>query len=96
MSDVKPVRVTIFGEEYQIRTELGEDYTRDCARFVDDAIQEAHVGGHTAEPHKAAILAALKITDELFRLRREKDALEEAVRERIGALTERVEAVLAE
>lgn len=93
---VRAVRVTIFGEQYQIRTELGEEYTQDCARYVDDAIQEAHIGGHIAEPHKAAILAALKITDELFRLRREMEALETLVAERVSALMERVEEAMSE
>ncbi len=88
------VRVTIFGEDYQIRTDLGEDYTRNCAQYVDDAIQEAHIGGHIAEPHKAAILAAMKITDELFRARLQRDELEQAVADRLGTLAGRVEGSL--
>jgi cell division protein ZapA len=85
------VRVTIFGEDYQIRTDLGEEYTKECAQYVDDAIQEAHVGGHVAEPHKAAILAALKITDEMFRARAEAAGLSETVRKRVVELVSRLE-----
>ena len=88
-----PVRVMIFGEEYQIRTDLGEEYTRSCAKYVDDAIQEAHVGGHVAEPHRAAILAALKITDELFRARRDRDELGDAVEARVAELADRLESL---
>lgn len=91
MSQPKAVRVMIFGEEYQIRTDLGEEYTRECAQYVDDAVQEAHVGGHIAEPHRAAILAALKITDELFRARAETAGLTQAVQERVAELVERLE-----
>ena len=87
------VRVTIFGEEYQIRTDVGEDYTLGCAKYVDDAIQEAHVRGHVAEPHRAAILAALKITDELFRSREDIDDLSEVIQTRVTELAERLEAV---
>ncbi len=90
------VRVTIFGEDYQIRTDLGEEYTRACARYVDEAIQEAHVGSRVPEPHKAAILAAMKITDELFRVRDEKEALERAIRDRLGELAGRVEEALSD
>lgn len=90
-SDAHTVHVTIFGEDYQIRTDLGEEYTRECARYVDDAIQEAHVGGHVAEPHKAAILAALKITDEMFRARAEAAGLSEKVRDRVLDLVARLE-----
>jgi len=89
--DARTVRVTIFGEDYQIRTDLGEEYTRECARYVDDGIQEAHVGGHVAEPHKAAILAALKITDELFRARAEVAGLTEKVQEKLLDLAARLE-----
>ncbi len=94
-SDNTTVRVTIFGEDYQIRTDLGEEYTKECARYVDDAIQEAHVGGHVAEPHKAAILAALKITDEMFRARAEAAGLAETVRGRVVELASRLEGATA-
>lgn len=93
--DRSAVRVTIFGEDYQIRTDLGEEYTRECARYVDDAIQAAHIGGHIAEPHKAAILAAMKITDELFRARAEVVTLDQKVRERLADVTARLETALA-
>jgi cell division protein ZapA len=92
--DRKAVRVTIFGEDYQIRTDLGEEYTRECARYVDDAIQAAHIGGHITEPHKAAILAAMKITDELFRARAEAAGLDQKVRERLAEVTARLEGAL--
>lgn len=90
----KPVRVTIFGEEYTIRSEMDPEYTRACARLVDEAIQEAHVGSHVSEPHKAAILAALEITDRLFRVRAERDELREELTERIGRLRREVEDAL--
>ncbi|MGH7539783.1 MAG: cell division protein ZapA [Gemmatimonadota bacterium] len=89
----KTVRVTIFGEDYQIRTDLGEEYTQECARYVDDAIQAAHIAGHISEAHKAAILAAMKITDELFRARARGAGLEQRVRERLSDLAERLEAI---
>ena len=92
-NDKSLVRVTIFGEEYQIRTDLGKEYTLGCAKYVDDAIQEAHVRGHIAEPHRAAILAALKITDELFRSREAVDGLSEVIRMRVSELVGQLEAV---
>lgn len=93
---MRGIRVTVFGDEYFIRTELGEEYTRKCAEHVDDAIQEAHLRGHVAEPHKAAILGAMKITDELFRIRGEKEALEREMTSRLSALVRRLEAELGE
>jgi len=82
------VRVTIFGEEYAIRSDAPEEYTLECARYVDDAVQKAHVHGQVAEPHRAAVLAALQITDELFRCRRERTNQTDGVLARLTALRE--------
>lgn len=89
-----PVRVEIFGEEYTIRSEMDPEYTRACARLVDEAIQEAHVASHVSEPHRAAILAALEITDRLFRAEAERDELREEMSQRLGSLRREVEEAL--
>lgn len=84
------VRVEIFGEDYLIRTDMDEDYTRRCAEFVDEAIRDAHLDLHVSEPHKAAILAALQITDRYFRLRRQRKRDQEQISKRIKELRERI------
>lgn len=88
------VRVTIFGEEYALKSEMGADYTRACAEHVDDRVQAVHVSGHVSEPHKAAILAAMQITDEMFQARAERADSVELVHKRISALRERVDAAV--
>jgi cell division protein ZapA len=88
------VRVTIFGEEYAIRSDAPEEYTLECARYVDEAVQNAHVQGQVAEPHRAAVLAALQITDELFRSRRELATHTGGVLGRLTALRKDVEGVV--
>lgn len=93
-SEKHAVRVTIFGEEYSLRSEADEEHTLACARYVDDAIRDAHLQSHVSEPHRAAILAALEITDELFRLRREQERRESRMTERIESLERRVEQAL--
>ena len=62
---------------------MGQAYTERCARYVDSAIQEAHVRGHVAEPHKAAILAAMQITDRLFRAHADAEELQRELGERV-------------
>ena len=88
--ETSTVRVTIFGEEYAIRSDMDADYTLSCAKHVDDAVQEAHVKGKVAEPHRAAVLAALQITDQLYRERQALSAQSETVLQRLQALRERV------
>lgn len=88
------VRVTIFGEEYAIRSDAPEEYTVECARYVDEAVQKAHVHGQVAESHRAAVLAALQITDELFRAREELSARIEDLVARLGVLRASVESTV--
>lgn len=66
------VRVTICDEEYTVRSELDPDYTRQVAAYVDQAIKRVLHAGPMVETHKAAILAALAITDELMDSRKQQ------------------------
>ena len=62
------VRVTILGEEYSLRTDASPDHVRTLASHVDELIRRLMHGG-VVETHKAAVLAALQLTDDLFRAR---------------------------
>ncbi len=64
------VRVIIGGEEYTVRSELPPEYTREVAAYLDAALKRVRDSLPMVETHKAAILAALAITDELFQARR--------------------------
>ncbi len=75
------VRVEILGDEYSIRSDATPEHTRAVAEHVDEAIRRVLHTGTVVETHKAAILAALQITDELFRSRAEGDATAEALSE---------------
>jgi cell division protein ZapA len=74
------VRVTICDEEYTVRSELDPEYTRQVAAHVDQAIRRVLQAGPMVETHKAAILAALAITDELFQSQRQQRDLAERLR----------------
>jgi cell division protein ZapA len=78
LSDRNPktvVTVVIAGDEYTIRSEATPDYTRECAEYVDRTLAQIQRQGTLVEAHKAAILAALSLTDQLFQARAEADAL---------------------
>jgi cell division protein ZapA (FtsZ GTPase activity inhibitor) len=64
------VRVTIGGEEYTVKSELPPEYTREVAAYLDAALKRVRDSLPSVETHKAAILAGLSITDELFQSRR--------------------------
>jgi len=64
------VRVFIGGEEYTVRSEVPPEYTREVAAYLDAALKRVRDNLPMVESHKAAILAGLAITDELFQARR--------------------------
>lgn len=64
------VRVMIGGEEYTVRSDLPPEYTREVAAHVDQALKKVLSQGPLVETHKAAILAALDITNELFQAKK--------------------------
>jgi cell division protein ZapA len=82
------VSVQIAGEEHTLRSVAPPEYTRAVARHVDDAIRALPP---SLEPHRAAILAALSITDELFRLREEMRLLREDTERRLAEAADRLE-----
>lgn len=89
----KSVRVDIAGDEYMIRTEADEEYTRRCAALVDErltAVREAMAGeGSVGGAHKrAGILAALSIADDLLKYKAQ-------ARARAQELVKRLEEALA-
>ena len=74
------VKVSIVGDEYSIRSEESPDHTRAVAAYLDRMIKSVLDGHARIEPNKAAILAALQITDELFRERAIKKEMDDSVR----------------
>ena len=63
------VKVGILGEEYALRTEATPEHVRAIAAHVDELIRRLMQAGGVVETHKAAVLAALQLTDELLRAR---------------------------
>ncbi len=78
------VRVFIGGEEYTVRAEVPAEYTREVAAYLDAALKRVRDSLPMVESHKAAILAGLAITDELFQARRG----DQDIAERISTLAD--------
>jgi cell division protein ZapA len=73
-------RVSIVGEEYTIRSEATPEHTKAVAGYLDREIRKVIAVNPLMEPHKAAILAAMQITDELFKERISSREVEEQLR----------------
>ena len=63
------IRVEIYNQTYNIRSDGDTEYIIQLAEFVDSRMREISSGTLTVDSHKVAILAALHIADELHRLK---------------------------
>lgn len=68
MSEARRVDVTLLGQTLTLRTEATPDYVRSLARYLEDRVATLQRSG-VKDPMKALTLAALDITEELFRAR---------------------------
>lgn len=67
-SALRSVIVSILGRSFTVQSDEDEAYVQQLAAFVDEKMREVRSGGDSAS---VAVLAALHITDELHKLRRE-------------------------
>ena len=84
------VPVEIAGERHVLRSDAPAEYTYAVAAHVDATIR-ALGPDSPLEAHRTAILAALVITDELFRVREELRSLREEVDRRAALLADLLE-----
>lgn len=89
------VTVRIAGEEHTIRASAEPEYTRRCAKLVDDRIHQIRLQAGLIEGHKAAILAALSIADEFFQAQEELERTRFESGERAARLADKVERAVA-
>ncbi len=88
MTDKKTVvKVTIGGDEYSLRSDRSPEYTRAVAEHVDRALKDVLAVSAIVETHKAAILTALAITDELFQSRQAQRELADRLNRLAGELS---------
>lgn len=103
---MKTVSVKINGVEYNLKGKENEEYLLDIAGYVDGKVREIGAKNKVLSSSSVAVLAAVNITDELFKCDREveelnkkKNSLEErhlTLRERIKELRTECDTSIAE
>jgi len=83
---VDPVEVKIAGQLYAIRSDLSEIQVEQLAKYVDQIMQQIRERTPTIAPTRMAILAALNIAEELFRIRDNCAEVTERVSELINVI----------
>ena len=94
MSDGHLVSVEIHGQRYPIRSSLDQDYVMRLAAFVDQKITAAAESTPSSDSHRLAVLAALNIADELFRMREATQSRDTQMAERTSELEELLDKAL--
>lgn len=74
------VKVVIGGHELTISSDHPPEYTRLVAGYYDEALQRIRAAAPTVDAHRAAILAGLAVTDELFQARQNDQARADRLR----------------
>jgi cell division protein ZapA len=82
----QPTKIKIFQNEIILMTDADPDYTERLATYVEGKMQEVFEKAKPLSVTKVAIVAALNIADELFRLQQEKGVSPSVVEERIDGL----------
>ena len=81
------VELTLLGQTLTVRTEAAPEYVHRLAAYLEERVNALRTAG-VKDPMAALTLAALDITDELFRLRDDAVKQEGDVGARLGALVE--------
>ena len=85
MSEPRRIELTLLGQTLTIRSEAAPDYLRRLAKYLEERVGQLKRSG-VADPLTALSLAALDITDELFKAREDKKTDADEVGARLGAL----------
>ena len=98
MADASGVVVTveILGQRYPIRSSLDTSYVTELASYVDQKMQAAADRIAGGDSLRVAVLAALNIADEYFRLRQSGSAPGGAVQKATLELEQLVDQALAD
>jgi cell division protein ZapA len=75
------VKISILNEEFTIRSDTPPEQTREIANYLDSAARQVMQGSNVIEANRAIVLAALRVTAELFEERQASEELSTSMKE---------------
>ena len=88
------IRVEIYNQTYNIRSDGDSQYLMQLADFVDGRMREISSGTLTVDSLKVAILAALHIADELHRMKQTYEQADSQLATRCAECAEMLDRLL--
>ena len=79
--------VQIMGHDYPLEANAGDDlYVNRLAQFVEERMKEIKDESKVVDSYKLAVMAAMNISDELFRLKESKGSNSEVMENKADEL----------
>ena len=88
---VKKVEISILGQNYSLLSEADDEYIRELAEYVNEKLEEVKNKAKAQTTTRIAVIAALNIADELFKLSSNHEVLKNNVRETCGHVLDKIE-----
>ena len=88
--DKHNLEVSILGASFTIQSSNDDGYLRKLVAYLDRTVKQIQERYRSQDPVKVSLLAALNITDELFRCRSERGGVEDSSSQEIERITERL------
>jgi cell division protein ZapA len=85
------VEIKVFGQTYTVKTDAGEDYIQEVARYVNEKMEEVLKKTKSVSTLNVAILTALNIADDLLKEREKRIALIREIEVKSRDLVEKID-----
>ncbi len=82
VSDIVRTTVAVYGEEYQLKTDLPEEHVQALGRLVDSRIRSLAARHPRVAASRLAVLAAMTLAEELVKLKAEHEEALQALQAR--------------
>ena len=91
MMEKQSIKVNILGTEYAFKSDSDPGYIHDIASYVDQKMRKLLESSQVKSQLKIAVLTAVNISDELFRLKSKYEKLIKEIESTSGEITENLD-----
>lgn len=92
----EPVTVTIYGVTYSLQGDIDAEYASMLARYVDSKMWELSEEGSITSSTKLAVMTALNIAEEYFKLTAARQKETEYAQKHLSRMTKKLDSVINE
>ncbi|HFE64072.1 hypothetical protein B1H10_01370 [candidate division KSB1 bacterium 4484_188] len=90
----RSIKVNIWGNEYALKSDVNPQYLQEIADYVDQKMRKLGESSQVKSSEKIAVLTALNIADEFFRLKRKHEKLVKEIESTSEEITENLDTYL--